>query len=198
MNSDTKSPDYARRLTTLQTARWKTFLNVQAPYRWNIRRLAKGTTLDIGCGIGRNLSHLDGNGVGVDHSEYCLTQARLKGLQVFSADGFMEWIGKNPVLFDNLLVAHVVEHMHFDDAKILIHQYAKFLKDGGRIILITPQEAGYASDPTHVSYFDFHRLAALLTDANYQKEAEYSFPLPKIFGRFFLYNEFVSVWKKPG
>ena len=64
----TDAPDYAARLQTLEQARWKQLLDVQAPYRWNIRRLELGRTLDVGCGLGRNLAHLDGRGVGVDHN----------------------------------------------------------------------------------------------------------------------------------
>ena len=59
----TDAPDYATRLQTLEQARWKQLLDVQAPYRWNIRRLGLGRTLDVGCRLGRNLAHLDGRGV---------------------------------------------------------------------------------------------------------------------------------------
>ena len=60
----TRGADYAERLETLETARWKRVLDVQAPYRWNLRRLGLGFTLDIGCGIGRNLPVAAG---AVDH-----------------------------------------------------------------------------------------------------------------------------------
>ena len=193
---DTKNQAYERRLTKLQNMSWKKFLNVQAPYRWNIRRIAKGTTLDIGCGLGRNLSHLGGNGVGIDHSEYCLAQARLKGLKVFAPDEFLRWTDKNKILFDNLLFAHVVEHMSLDEAEALLNTYGKFLKEDGRIILITPQQAGYASDPTHITYFDFDKLTELAKNSGYIKEKDYSFPFPRIFGKLFLYNESISIWKK--
>ena len=49
---------------------WKKALNVQAPYRWNLRRQRLGRTLDVGCGIGRNLETLDPGSVGVDHNEH--------------------------------------------------------------------------------------------------------------------------------
>ncbi len=65
---DTQSDAYTRRLESLSDAGWKRFFDVQAPYRWNIRRLDLGFTLDVGCGIGRNLVHLGGQGVGIDHN----------------------------------------------------------------------------------------------------------------------------------
>ena len=192
----TDSREYAERLQLLQGAFWKTLLDVQAPYRWNIRRLIRGTTLDIGCGIGRNLLHLGGNGVGIDRSEHCLAQARLKELTVFSPDEFKTWADQNKILFDNILIAHVLEHMTTDEARVLLNHYTPFLKDNGRLIIITPQQAGYASDSTHITYLDFTKIAELPDKHFFTKDMEYSFPFPRIFGRFFLYNEFISIWRK--
>src|SRR5207247_11057189 len=76
----TRGEDYADRLIGLQMARWKRWLDVQAPFRWNLRRLDPGFTLDIGCGIGRNLLHLRGHSVGVDTNEHCVRTARARGL----------------------------------------------------------------------------------------------------------------------
>ncbi|MBV9592170.1 MAG: hypothetical protein JO147_00020, partial [Actinobacteria bacterium] len=56
--ADTKDAAYTERLIDLQTVWWKRLLPVQAPYRYNMRRLPLGHTLDIGCGIGRILEHL--------------------------------------------------------------------------------------------------------------------------------------------
>ena len=49
----TEGADYTERLQRIGGARWKRMLGSQAPYRWNIRRLNLGRTLDVGCGIGR-------------------------------------------------------------------------------------------------------------------------------------------------
>ena len=56
----TSGEDYARRLQSKQQVGWKKALNVQAPYRWNLRRQRLGRTLDVGCGIG-----LNGNAINV-------------------------------------------------------------------------------------------------------------------------------------
>jgi len=79
VNPDTRDAEYTRRLSSLEGAAWKRWLNVQAPYRWNLRRLQLGFTLDIGCGIGRNLVNLGGHGVGVDHNERSVELARERG-----------------------------------------------------------------------------------------------------------------------
>ena len=67
--SDTTSREYT---TYLEERRgWKRWVDVQAPYRWNLRGLRLGFTLDVGCGIGRNLVTFDGHGVGIDHNQSC-------------------------------------------------------------------------------------------------------------------------------
>src|SRR5436853_7487948 len=92
---------YAERLVRLQTARWKQWLDVQAPFRWNLRRLDPGFTLEIGCGIGRNLLHLPGQSVGVDTNAHCVRAARARGLNAFTPDEFRRSAEYNrPAPFD--------------------------------------------------------------------------------------------------
>ncbi|MCP4245603.1 MAG: methyltransferase type 11, partial [bacterium] len=86
MDDPTQSEEYAARLVRREDARWKRWLNVQAPYRWNLRRLGLGFTLDVGCGIGRNLLALDG--VGVDHNATAVAAARGRGLTAHTAEEF--------------------------------------------------------------------------------------------------------------
>lgn len=76
MGASTEGADYARRLQRIGDVWWKRVLNVQAPYRAHLRRLQLGFTLDVGCGIGRNLSHLDSNGIGVDHNAEAIAHVR--------------------------------------------------------------------------------------------------------------------------
>ena len=67
----TDGQEYTDRLKRVQQPAWKRALDVQRPYRWNVRRLFQDReVLDIGCGIGRNLGHLAPRGVGVDHNEH--------------------------------------------------------------------------------------------------------------------------------
>src|SRR3954469_18423502 len=89
MSGDTRTTGYAERLETFDRG-WRRLLDVQRPYRWNIRRLGLGFVLDVGCGVGRNLLHLGGKdaGVGVDHSAASVELARARGLEVFTPEGF--------------------------------------------------------------------------------------------------------------
>ncbi len=187
----TRGGDYAERLETLETARWKRVLDVQAPYRWNLRRLGLGFTLDIGCGIGRNLVHLQG--VGIDHNAASIERARQRGCSAYTPEDFRASPDARPARFDSLLAAHVLEHMRLEEARSLLGEYLPFVRAGGRVVLITPQEAGYRSDETHVEYMDFAVLRSLMQAHGLAVERSYSFPFPRFVGRLFPHNEFVVV-----
>jgi SAM-dependent methyltransferase len=193
----TQGPEYTDRLNRLGEARWKRLLNVQAPYRWNLRRLRLGRTLDVGCGVGRNLANLDRDAVGVDHNPTSVREARNRGLTAFTVEEFLASPQAEPGGFDSLLAAHLVEHLSEADARDVIGGYLPFLRPGGRAVFITPQERGYASDATHVRFVDFARATALAADLGLRPVTSYSFPLPRIAGRWFTYNEFVTVSEKP-
>lgn len=189
----TAGAEYTDRLRRLGGSRWKQLLDVQAPYRWNIRRLALGRTLDIGCGLGRNLAHLGGNGVGVDHNSESVAVARSRGLEAYTAEEFMRSGRATPGAFESLLVAHVVEHMTEPDAVAMLESYLPFLAPGGRVCFITPQESGYRTDATHVRFVDFEGLTALSRQLGLNVQRQYSFPFPRIVGKAFRYNEFVQL-----
>jgi SAM-dependent methyltransferase len=192
----TKDPEYTERLLT-ESSGWKRFIPVQAPYRWNLRRLSPGFVLDLGCGVGRNLGHLDGNGVGIDHNPDSNKVAHTRGLKAFTPEEFLLSDFNRAGSFDSLLAAHVLEHMTEADAVDLLKGYGPLVKEGGLLILITPQEAGFKSDPTHVHFMDFPQLRAAAAAAGFAAPVrEFSFPFPRPLGRVFTHNEFVAVYKR--
>ena len=187
---------YAERLLRKQTAWWKRAFGVQAPYRWNLRRLRPGLTLDIGCGIGRNLLHLPGQSVGVDPNAHAVAIARERGLPAMCPAEFWLSPEASPGRFDTLLLAHVCEHLGAAASVELLNEYLPLLRPGGRVILMTPQESGYRSDTTHVEFLDYSALGGLLTAAGLRRDRAYSFPLPRACGRLFRFNEFVVIGRK--
>ncbi|HEX9094244.1 MAG TPA: class I SAM-dependent methyltransferase [Coriobacteriia bacterium] len=189
----TESAEYAERLVRLQTVWWKRILPVQAPYRWNLRRLDPGFTLDIGCGIGRNLAHIDGNGVGVDHNAEAVRLARARGFEALTPEEFWASDHARPAMFDSLLASHVAEHMTPEEFVELLRQYLPLLRANGRVILITPQEVGFRSDESHVTFVDLEALDRAGSAVGLRKSMSYSFPFPRPVGRVFVYNEFVWV-----
>ena len=188
MSTDT--PDYAERLRRKQMLWWKRLLRVQAPYRWNLRRQDLGRTLDVGCGIGRNLGVLPAGSVGVDHNTMAVALARSSGYNAYTVEEFMEGELAVQGAFDGLLLSHVVEHMKREEAEALIREYLPFLRPGGRVFLVCPQERGYASDSTHVWFAQDFDLEALVGTLGLELERSFSFPLPRKAGKLFIYNEF--------
>lgn len=189
----TQGSGYSEQLLKSQKAWWRRLLSVQAPYRWNLRRLRLGFTLDIGCGLGRHLLHLSGNGVGVDHNRTSLQYARSLGLTVFTPEEFQRSGFFKPQRFDSILLSHVAEHMTRDEVIALLRLYAPLLRGGGKLVMITPQEAGFKNDATHREFMDFKKLREIAKALGFTSVKEYSFPFPHCLGRFFYFNEFISV-----
>ncbi len=193
---DTKDGKYTDRLFEKQSVWWKRMLDVQRPYRWNLQQLHPGFVFDIGCGLGRNLIHLKGYGVGIDHNYSSVEMAKKQGLQVFVTEEFQ----KSPFFvadrFDSILLSHVAEHMTEDEVIRLLNTYLHLLRPQGRVIMITPQELGYRSDQTHIQFMDFARLNNIIIKTGLSVVKQYSFPFPRIFGRLFKYNEFICIGKK--
>src|SRR4051794_10400446 len=129
--ADTRGESYTQRLTRLESAWWKRLLDVQRPYRWNLSRLHLGFTLDLGCGIGRNLANMDGNGVGVDHNETSVRTARARGLDAMTPEEFRTSDYAVAGRFDSLLLAHVAEHLPEQDAVDLVARYVGVVRPGG-------------------------------------------------------------------
>jgi len=192
----TEGPEYTRRLHSPERTWWKRILDVQAPYRWNLRRWKLGKVLDVGCGIGRNLAGLDTGSVGVDHNPHSVEVARRRGLPAFLPDEFAMSPHARPATFDSLLVAHVLEHMDFAAAQVLLGAYLPYVRLGGRVLVICPQEAGFRSDPTHVEFYDFVRMSQCLNSVGVTVSHRYCFPFPRFVGRVFKYNEFVVVGER--
>lgn len=94
-------------------------------------------------------------------------------------------------------MSHVAEHMTIDAAIELIKEYLPYVRPGGQLIVFTPQEVGYRSDPTHIEFIDFPKLKMLVELTNCTHERLYSYPFPRIVGKLFRYNEFVLTAKTP-
>ena len=95
--------------------------------------------------------------------------------------------------FDTLLCSHVLEHLDEPTGVDLIRQYLPHIVSGGRVMLITPQERGQRSDETHVRMMDVAALTSLAEQCGLVIERFASFPLPRLFGRWFIYNETVTI-----
>jgi 2-polyprenyl-3-methyl-5-hydroxy-6-metoxy-1,4-benzoquinol methylase len=194
--TDTRDAQYTARLINLQTTWWKRILPVQAPYRYNIRRMRLGRTLDVGCGIGRLLVALPVGSVGVDHNRDSVEYVRSLGLPAYTTDEFRNAPEAKPESFDSILLAHVIEHVDEATADEILQTFLPYLRGGGAVHFITPQEWGYRAEPTHVRFVDFDGLHELAAHAGLAVERRYSFPFPRRMGRWFKYNEFNVLTRK--
>ena len=191
-------PEYAARLVELQGAKWKRLLRVQEPYKRVISRYCQGQVLEIGAGIGRNLRNLDGRAVGIDTNAEAVDFCRAQGFRAYTPQSFIGSPDDRPGSYDALLLAHVLEHVEEDVGNRLISDYLGYLKPGGTVMLICPQERGYESDDTHIRWVDFDGLEAHRMANNLETVRSFSFPFPRVLGRVFVYNEFVLVLRYPG
>jgi SAM-dependent methyltransferase len=194
--SSTADPVAAKRLRAGDPVWWKQLLDVQRPYRRHIQRLDLGFMLDVGCGFGRNLIHHRGHGIGIDINVARLARCHAAGLIAYTPEEFAATPYGTGAAFDTLLFSHVLEHMREADARALVAKYIPRLRSGGRAVFITPQEAGFRSDPTHVEFVDIAKLEDFARTAGLTPEKNYSFPLARAVGRWFRYNEFVVIARK--
>lgn len=188
--------EYLDWLSRAERKSWRRFIDVQLPYRWNLRRLRPGRVLDVGAGIGRNLEHLEAESVGIEMNRAALEVLRKKGLRAHHPDEFLHSPDNEAGAFDTILFSHVAEHMSLQDFTSCVRGYFGSLRGGGRLIVICPQEKGFASDDTHVEFMDHDKIAQAVEPLGFVEERRFSFPFPRWFGRHFRYNEFVTVFRK--
>jgi SAM-dependent methyltransferase len=199
--------DYAAELEEKSAGGLRRWIDFQRPYRWNIRRLEPGRTLDVGCGVGRHLIHLPPGSVGVDFNEHVVARARARGGDAKTVDAFTADPGEP---FDSILLSHVLEHMTVEQGRDVLGQYLPYLRPGGRVIAICPQEKGYYDPPgehpdeldpsgggAHVTFLDPQALESILEEVGLRPEKAYSFPFFRPVGRLFRYNESVVIGRKP-
>jgi 2-polyprenyl-3-methyl-5-hydroxy-6-metoxy-1,4-benzoquinol methylase len=190
----TEYSDYTDRLIRLQQPLWKRVLDVQAPYRRKLRDLfGDREVLDVGCGVGRCLGHLAPHGVGVDHNKTSVQVCRDRGLTAFTTEEWPDTEYAKDGRFTGMLAAHLIEHMPRPEAVEILRGYLRYLAPGARVVFICPQERGYATDSTHVSFTDLDGLQDVAEQLGLVTEERLSFPLPRFAGKTFPYNEFIVV-----
>ncbi len=164
----------------------------QRLYRRRMRTMRPGFMLDVGCGIGRTLSFVDGHGVGIDTNPACVAAARRRGFVALSPDDF----GDDRRSFDSVVFAHVLEHLGFDDAVEIVRRYAPRALPAGQVIIISPQQRGQRSDPTHLTLIGSDELVELARRCDLRLESVRSFPVPRRWGAWFTHNETIAVLRR--
>lgn len=195
METDERS--YVDYFLAKQNVWWRKILPVRLPYIYNVRRLCRGKILEIGCGPGRYALSLGDRIVGVDHNKLFVDIVNKNGGKAYLPENFFKSKFGGKDYFDTLLFSHILEHLSFDEAVALVLKYIQCVKSGGRIVFIVPQLAGYKTDPTHKTFFDFPLFESLVGEIKklcYIKHLYY--PFHNCFGSFFKQNELIVLCKK--
>jgi ubiquinone/menaquinone biosynthesis C-methylase UbiE len=118
--------------------------------------------LDIGCGFGDFLSHVEKDGAqvcGIDISDYALKEARKRVVgKLQKIDVGKEALPFRNNYFDVVTIFDVVEHL--ESPELVLNESFRTLKNNGLIFLTTPNHQGwlrgistsiFPDDPTHVN-----------------------------------------------
>ncbi|MEU5213324.1 class I SAM-dependent methyltransferase [Streptomyces sp. NPDC020742] len=173
-------------------------LPARTPYRRQLRRIGARRVLEIGCGDGATLAGCAPGSVGIDHDPESVAHCRSRGLTAYTADTFLAGPHARPGAFDALLCAHVLHHLDDEQVEGLLRAYVPYVRPGGGVVLITPQEAGHRAGPDPVRFTDFTLLRAFAASAGLAVRRTYSHPLPRPAGMLLRPNAFVLIGQVPG
>jgi SAM-dependent methyltransferase len=138
--------------------------------------------LDVGCGRGVFLDLLRDAGIdgeGIDIMPEAVAYCRAKGHRAEVADATSFLAGKTD-RYDGILCSHIIEHLDFDAAGRLLAEGLQALRNGGRLVIVTPNSRDIAImadvfwlDPTHRRPYPPDLIHSMLTSAGFvQVEVE--------------------------
>jgi SAM-dependent methyltransferase len=157
----------------------------QKPY---LKELSdKGKVLDLGCGRGEFLELLKENGIpclGLERDPAMAAMLKEKGLTFVQDDAFT-FFEKPGEDFGAVTAFHFIEHFESGDAIFLLQKIASRLKEGGVLILETPNPSSLAAflnfhkDPEHKTPWHPETLKFYLKQAGFKDvRIEFLHPFP--------------------
>ncbi len=137
-----------------------------------------GRLLEIGCGSGEALASMRALGwtvLGTDFDPAAVAVARGRGLEVRL--GGVEHVGLDDGPFDAIYLGHVIEHV--PDQLDLLKRCRELLREGGALVLLTPNTAGLGmkwfgphwrglEPPRHLGVFNPECLRSLCARAGFR------------------------------
>ena len=170
-------PDFRKPLYQRYVSGFKTERNEQLSesalvwYKYKYLPLLSGVKpndaiLDLGCGNGNLMQFFQRNGFinvkGIDISPEQINIAVSRGLDTYVADVF-DFLPPREETFDVIFAIDVIEHFNKEEIISLFPIIHRSLKEGGRLILQTPNGQGLF--PQQVIYGDFTHLTIFTPDS---------------------------------
>lgn len=110
----------------------------------------EGPWLDVGCGLGRSLAHLEGSRaslVGVDLSETMLDSARSRVPRARFAQARVEALPFRSEAFPRVVCTEILLHLPEEGRRSALEELARVLAPGGRLVLTSNNAAFFLSRP---------------------------------------------------
>ncbi len=158
----------------------KSRLRVYLPFATPLRDLLDhAAAVDLGCGRGEWLELLREYGYdaqGVDIDEGMLEACRERGLAAHQREA-LNFLHELPDASQAIVSGfHIVEHIPFENLKLLVREAMRVLQPGGLLILETPNPenlvvatSGFYVDPTHQRPIPSQLLAFLTQHAGFKR-----------------------------
>jgi SAM-dependent methyltransferase len=146
----------------------------------------EGLIVDVGCGSGNYLKMVQGLGwkvQGVEPSSDAVAIARNRGIPVFH--GTLENAKFAPASAEYIILSHVIEHVL--DPAAVINECFRVLKQGGKLIIHTPNAVSFGhkvfgknyyhlDPPRHLFLFSPRSLSMLCKKSRFEKFYLKTFP----------------------
>jgi len=149
--------------------------------------VAPGRLLEVGCGDGRWLSLMREKGWEVEGQEIDPVAAQFvtASLGIKTHVGPLDTLRLPAETFDAILLSHVIEHVH--DPVALLAICKKLLRDGGRLVVITPNVASFGhavfgrswralDPPRHLYLFTLQTLRQVVATAGFSNLVSWTSP----------------------
>jgi O-antigen chain-terminating methyltransferase len=118
------------------------------------------SALDLGCGRGEWIGMLAERGVaalGIDVDDAMLDACRAKNLSVEKGDVVIVLQSQEGESRDIISAIHLVEHLEFDQLRLLVAEAHRVLRPGGLLIMETPNPENIQVATTHFYLDPTHR-----------------------------------------
>lgn len=166
---------------------YQSMVREQKKFRYlNLQNLNKGKMLDVGCGGGRFLYRMKRIGwqvEGVDFDAAATSKVQSKyGFPVHTGDLRDICLAANS--YDLIVMSHSIEHVC--DPVSLLREAQRLLKQGGRLVIVTPNSKSIAHRrfgvfwrglevPRHIQIFSLTGLKLLLEKIGFDIETDQTF-----------------------